>query len=126
MTQLLHQRLAYTSAFFTFALGLWSLWLFIRGRGLSSNFMGALVIGETVLVLEALLGAWRYFAAAQEPGRWVHLLYGVLAALLWPFLYSYSREAKGRVESAMMSAGSFFLWGIVMRAITTAAGPGIG
>ncbi len=126
MTHLLHQRLALTCAFFTFALGLWAVWLFIRGRGLSPNYMGALVIGESLLVVEALLGAWRYLAEAQEPGRWVHLLYGVLAALLWPFLYTFSREAKGRAESAMMAAGSFFLWGIVMRAISTAAGGGIG
>jgi len=126
VSQLLHARLALTCAFFTFALGAWALWLAIRGRGLSPNYMGALVIGETLLVIEALLGAWRYFAVHQEPGRWVHLLYGLLAALLWPFLYSFSREARGRAESAMMAAGSFFLWGIVMRAISTAGGGGFG
>jgi len=124
MSQLLHERLAITCAVFTFALGLWSFALFLRSRSLSSSFMGALVIGEALLAVEVLLGAWRYLAAHQEPGRWVHLLYGILAALIWPFIYSYTRAARGRVESLLMSAGSFFLWGIVMRAITTAAGTG--
>lgn len=119
MSQLLHDRLADSAAFFTFAMAAWAFYRFLRGQGLSSGYLGAIVVGEALLAIEALLGVFRWLVAGVDPARWVHLLYGLLAALIWPFIYTYTREARGRVESLMFAAASLFLWGIVMRAIGT-------
>ena len=119
MSQLLHDRLADSAAFFTFAMAVWAFWRFLRRQGLSSGYLGAVVVGEALLAVEALLGVFRWLVAGVDPARWVHLLYGLLAALIWPFIYTYTREARGRVESLMFAAASLFLWGIVMRAIGT-------
>jgi heme A synthase len=120
MSPLLHERLAVSASFFTFAMALWAFLLFLRGRGLSSGYMGAVVVGEALLIVEALLGAWRWIAGGVDPERWVHILYGVLAALIWPFVFTYTREADGRVESLLFGAASLFLWGLVVRAMSTA------
>ena len=128
MSLLLHDRLADSAAFFVFAMGIWALLLFLRGQGLSSSYLGAVVVGEMLLAFVALLGAYRWLIAGVDPARWVHLLYGILAALIWPFIYTYTREAQGRVESLLFGVASFFLWGLVMRAIGTAellATPGV-
>ena len=119
MSQLLHDRLADSAAFFTFAMAVWAFWRFLRRQGLSCGYLGAVVVGEALLAVEALLGVFRWLVAGVDPARWVHLLYGLLAALIWPFIYTYTREARGRVESLMFAAASLFLWGIVMRAIGT-------
>ncbi len=120
MSSILHDRLADSAAFFVFAMALWALLLFARGRGLSSAYLGAVVVGEMLLVVEVLLGVYRWLIAGVDPARWVHLLYGLLAALIWPFIYTYTRQAEGRVESLLFAVASFFLWGLVMRAIGTA------
>jgi cell shape-determining protein MreD len=126
---ILHSRLAGSAAFFTFAMGVWGVIRFLRGQPLNSSYLGALAIGEGLIVIEALIGAFRLLNTGIQPERWVHFLYGTLAALVWPFLFTYIRQTDAqegaeeldpRVESLLFAAGSFFLWGLVMRAISTA------
>ena len=114
----LHGRLAGSALFFTFVVAVWALWLFLRGKPLNGSFLGAVVVGEGLLLAQSLIGVLLYFNAGM-PQRWVHILYGLLAVLVWPFIYTYTRQAEGRVESLLFSAGSFFLWGILMRASST-------
>ena len=129
MSLIMHSRLASSAAFFTFAMGVWGVMSFLRGQPLDGSYLGAVAIGEGLIVVEALLGAFRMINTGIAPGRWVHFLYGTLAALVWPFLYTYIKQADAmeaseeldpRVESLLFAAGSFFLWGLVMRAISTA------
>jgi hypothetical protein len=116
-----HDRLADTAALFTLAIAVWAFVLAIRGRGLDGNFLGAVLVGEGLLVVEAGLGAARLLIAGAEPGRWVHVLYGLVAVLIWPFLLSYTRGGAQPRDAALFGAASLFLWGIVIRAATTAA-----
>ena len=53
----LHQRLAITAVLFAFALGAWATWDFVRGRGVSPSYWGALVIGEILMVAQGVLGS---------------------------------------------------------------------
>lgn len=126
----IHARLSITAAIFTFVMGAWAVGLFLRNRGVDGNYLGAIVIGELVLAAEALLGVILLF---QRGGllemRWVHVLYGTLAVLIWPFIFTYTRETEARavpprLEAVLFGAGSFFLWGLVMRAISTAVASG--
>jgi heme A synthase len=119
-TALLHDRLATTAAFYAFALAVWAGFLAFRNRGLDGNYLGAVVIGEGLLVCEAALGAWLLFGMGLSPDRAIHFLYGTLALLIWPFLFTYTRSATGSRDAVLFSAGSLFLWGLLLRAATTA------
>lgn len=121
---LLHERLAQTSVFFTFVMAAWAFGLGLRHRGIDGNYLGALVIGEALLVGEAILGLVLLVGAGATPARGIHLLYGVLAVLIWPFLMTITRgeRAGARQEAFLYAAGSLFLWGLVLRAVTTAGG----
>jgi hypothetical protein len=118
---LVHERLATTAAFYALALAVWAGFIAFRRRGLDSNYFGAVLIGEALLLAEALLGAWLLLAVGASPARGIHLLYGVLAVLVWPFLFTYTRSSSGAREAVLFAAGSLFLWGLLLRAASTAA-----
>lgn len=119
----LHATLSRTALFFTAAMGFWSLWLVVRGRGLDGRYMGALVIGEGLIAVQVALG----FALSLQRGwgavRYLHVLYGVLAALMWPFVYTFAPRDGSRREAVMFTATSFFLFLLLARAVTTAVPP---
>jgi len=124
---LVHARLSIAAAVFTFVMGAWGVGLFLRNRGLDGNYLGAVVVGEALLAAQSGIGLILLLARGLQDLRWVHVLYGLLAVLMWPFLYTYTRETPTRdvpprLESILFGAGSFFLWGLVMRAITTSGG----
>ena len=120
---LLHERLANTAMFYAFAMGVWALWLTVRGKGLDGGYLGAVVIGEALLVAQVLLGFVLWAGMGFVDGMWLHLLYGLLTALMWPFVYTFSRGRDGsaRQEAMMFFATSFFLFLMLQRAVETAA-----
>jgi len=59
-----------TVLFYVAIMGLWGLWRFIRKQGIDSNYWGALVIAEVVIVLQGALGAYLWISGAR-------LVYGV-------------------------------------------------
>ena len=119
----LHANLARTTLFYTAAMGVWSLALVVRGRGLDGRYMGALVIGELVLVLDLLLGLSLALDRGWGAVRYLPVLYGVLATLMWPFVYTFAPRDGSRREAVMFSATSFFLFLLRARAVTTAVPP---
>jgi hypothetical protein len=123
MIELFHGRLATTAAFYTLIMGGWAGVTALRGRGLDGSYLGAAVIGELLLVLQALLGVFLALggrtAALERPS--MHILYGVMAVLIWPFLFTFTRGQSGRREAVLFAAGSLFLWGLVLRAAATGA-----
>lgn len=120
MIELLHERLAVTARFYVAALGLWAAWLAVRRQGLSGGYLGALVVGEALLVAEAALGAAMWLAFGGSLGDGLHLLYGILVVLMWPFLFTMTRGSVGRPESISFAAGSFLLLLLLQRAVETA------
>ncbi len=121
MIETLHERLALSARFFVAAMGLWAVWLTVRRQGLSGGFLGALAIGEALLVAEAALGTVLWLALGGDIGGGLHVLYGLLVVLMWPFLYTFTRGGGGgRRESIIFAAGSFFLFLMLQRAVETA------
>jgi len=117
---MVHDRLSVTAALFAFAMAAWAGALAVRGRGIDGGYAGSLLLGEALLLAQAALGAWLWFGSHLRPERgWIHVLYGVLAAIVWPFVLSLEHGSSGRAASVRFAAGSLFLWGLVMRAITT-------
>lgn len=119
----LHANLARTTLFYTAAMGLWSLLLVLRGRGLDGRYMGALVIGEAVIVFQLALGLALSVDLGWSAVRYLHVLYGLLGALMWPFVYTFAPRDGSRREAVMFTATSFFLFLLLARAVTTAVPP---
>jgi hypothetical protein len=125
MTTVVHTRLATTAALYTFAMAAWGFYLAIRGRGLDGSYLGAVLVGELLLLVQSGLGAYLLLVAGESPSRWVHVLYGVVAILVWPFVFTYTREMDDDRAAALFGAASLFLWGIVLRAASTAVPGGL-
>ncbi len=120
LLRILHAGLSNTALLFMLAMGIWGLWNFFRGEGLTGSYGGALVIGEGVMVVEAIIGVALYLGGSSGMGRsWLHTLYGVVAVICLPAAFSFTRGRSSRHEVLTYACVSLFLAGIVNRLQTT-------
>jgi hypothetical protein len=119
----LHGRVATAAFLFALILGVWSLWGYLRGRGVNPNFWGALVIGEGLMVAQAVIGLVLYLQGGQPAdGSFIHILYGVVALIAWPAAYFFTHGNDTRRESLVYALVSLFLVGATLRGIMTGYG----
>lgn len=114
-----HGVLANSVVLYLLLVGLWGLRGYLRHYGVSRNYLGALAIGEAVLLLQALVGAVLLFMG-RVPREELHYLYGVGSALGLPLAYSYLRGREDRRALLVYSLTTLFVFGLAVRAITTA------
>lgn len=115
----IHGRLGFTALYFMVILALWGLWRYLRKQGVDSNYWGALVIGEVLILAQGLLGAYLWIIGAR-PDRSIHILYGIVTALIIPGVYAYTKGDEQR--RVMLIYGSALIVSalLIVRAITTA------
>ncbi len=114
----LHNTIARTAVLFALALCVWAGWNFIRRESISPSYLGALVIGEGLMLGQGALGVLLLLTGAQ-PRDLLHFLYGVLVALAWPAVYIYTHARTSRAEAGWYALVSFFLIGLALRAAMT-------
>lgn len=114
----LHARLGWTLVLLAVVLTVWGLWRYGRGQEVSADYMGALVLSEIVAVLIGLLGL-ALAARAGLPGRWIHILYGLLVVAVWPGVFVYLQGARDRRAMLLYALASLFILGLALRAIGT-------
>jgi len=119
----IHARLGNTALYYLIAMALWGLWRVLRRRGIDSNYWGALVIAEILILLQGGLGATMWLSGLR-PGRTIHLLYGVVGALIIPGVYAYTKGESDRRVMLIYAFALLFGVGILLRAMTTAAAGG--
>lgn len=115
---LLHDRLATTVILFFAIAGLWGLFEFARGGALSGSIVGILIIGQALVMVQGLLGVVLY-VAGYRPSTIVHVLYGVTAVIVLPFLWSYVRDRAPRQGLLLYSLVALFIVGLAIRGMTT-------
>ena len=118
----IHGVLSNTTWVFFLVIGLWGLFRAIRGQSVNGNYLGAAFIGQSLFVLQAVLGAILWIgggnASLQRPG--IHLLYGVFALVFLPFIYiSVLRGDDTNRAQWVLAFTTLFLFGIALRLITT-------
>jgi hypothetical protein len=119
----IHAGLARTASLFLAVLAVWAILLRIRTRPLDSNWYGAAVIGEILLIAQFLLGwvLFFQFGGGALPRPYLHILYGLVAVIALPAGYAYfSRLEDEGVKTVAMAVTCIFLWGIVSRATNVA------
>lgn len=118
---LIHERLATSMLLFLAVAGLWGLGSYLLRRGMSPSYWGILAVGELLILAQAIAGVALWMDGAR-PARTIHLLYGVVAAIVLPGYYAYSRGQDDRRTALNYGLICLFLIGISLRAIGTATG----
>ncbi len=116
----LHASLANTMILFMLVCSIWGFIEFLRG-GLSGSLSGALVLGEGLIFLQGALGIILYLAGAR-PANGFHWLYGASALVTLPFIYGLVRNQPVRIQVLWLAFGTFFIFGLSIRGITTGGG----
>jgi hypothetical protein len=115
---LVHDRLATTVLLFMAAVGVWGLVSYFRGESLGGSLSGALVIGQLLVVVQGAFGAALYLDG-MRPATQVHLLYGMTAVLVLPFVWSYVKDRHPRQALLFYSLVALFIAGLAIRGMTT-------
>ena len=118
----LHSVLSRTTWLFFLALGLWGLWRGIRRQSVDGSYLGALIVGELLFVVQAILGVILWFQAARPSRGGIHVLYGVFALVFLPFMFAYLQGDDSNRAQWVYAFVTLFLFGIALRAIETAVG----
>lgn len=114
-----HAILANTVILYLLLVGLWGLGGYFRGYRLTPNYKGALIIGELALLAQALVGVTLLLLGWPLRDA-MHLLYGLGAPLGLPLAYTYVRERDDRQALLVLSLTALFVFGLALRAMTTA------
>ncbi len=118
----IHDRLSITVLLFMLAVGLWALWSYLRGEGVTGSLWGALVVGEILIVVEGLLGATLYFGGYRPVRSAIHILYGIVLMMSLPAAFSFTRGRGTRAETLIYAIIALFLAGVSIRARLTGGG----
>jgi len=114
----LHGRVATAIVLYLSVVGLWGLFLGVRGFGPTPNFIGALVIFEVAAIAQGLLGVTLLFS--RSPSESLHVLYGFALAMAIPLAATLVRGRPPRAVSFAFGFMALFAAGLALRGITTA------
>jgi hypothetical protein len=94
----IHGWLGNTAGYYAIIMVLWGVWRFVRKQAIDSEYWGALVIEEGLILLHGLMGAGIYFIGQKWDTQPIHIIYGVASALLLPAIYGITRGKKDRKQ----------------------------
>jgi hypothetical protein len=120
----LHARLLFTILLFFGALTLWGVVGYLRGQPISGGYRGALAIGELLMLAQFIIGVLLLIGGRQPAREAVHILYGLVAIIMLPGTFAYTRGRDSRWEQLIYAAVCLFLCGIALRALETGKVPG--
>ncbi|MBA3534809.1 MAG: hypothetical protein H0T73_23095 [Ardenticatenales bacterium] len=112
----LHLQLATMATIFTLLLALWGFLRYMQGQGVDGSYLGAVVIGEGLLVVQGALGGLMMGAGAQPARPAIHILYGLVALLSFPALYAFTQGRDSRREMLLWALIALFVFGVTIRA----------
>jgi CDP-diglyceride synthetase len=115
----IHGNLANAALIYFAILAVWGLIRFARRQGLGSNYWGALVIAELLILAQGSLGAYLWYSGLR-PARGIHILYGLVSALTIPAVYIYTKGREERREILIYAVVALVTVGLILRATTTA------
>jgi hypothetical protein len=114
-----HAGLANACVIFSLLIGGYGFWRYFRREGVGGNFWSILAAGELLYLAQGVVGVLM-FLSGLSPGRFVHILYGILMVIVLPGAYAYTRGKDQRREALVYGLVGLFLAGVALRAITTA------
>lgn len=121
LTQI-HSSIANACLIFSLIIAAYGLWRYLRGgeRAIDGSFWGALAAGELLYVAQTIIGVVLLIVGLRPARLAVHILYGVVLAIVIPAAYAMTRGRDGRPQALMYAFIGLFLAGITLRAMSTA------
>lgn len=101
--------------------GLWGLVAYFRGGRVTPSYTGALLLGEVVIAVQGVLGMI-LVVLGLLPRDLMHFLYGVASLLALPVTFTYLKGRTDREAQLVYSLVALFVFGLAIRALTTAGG----
>ncbi|MDH5506024.1 MAG: hypothetical protein OEZ02_02250 [Anaerolineae bacterium] len=118
----IHGRLANTAMLYFGLIALWGFWRFFRKQGVDSNYWGALVIAEVLLVGQVLLGTYLWFSGLRPERGFMHILYGIVSLSMIPGAFIYTKGEDDRPEVLVYGTATIIAVGLLFRAVYTGLG----
>jgi hypothetical protein len=119
---LIHTQLSQTIWIFFLILGLWGLFRAIRGQGVDGSYMGAMIIGQVLYLVQGALGGilWLNGNMVVVERPFMHILYGSFALVFMPFVFMvWLKGDDSNRGQWVMAFTVLFMFGIALRAATT-------
>lgn len=113
-----HQGFFTVVVIYAALIGLWGLFLYVRGSNPSSGYIGAIVIMEGIAIVQGLIGL-AVVISGHRPHDPLHYVYGVVAVVVLPAAYFFSDNASERKDSLIFGLAGLLLVGIAIRAAAT-------
>ncbi len=114
-----HARLSNTILLYVLLMAIWGFWRFFRKQGVDSNYWGAIVISEALILVQGALGVVMALGGLVPARGWTHILYGVVGVIALPAVYLYTRGRGDRRDILLYAAVFLFDVGIFLRASFT-------
>ncbi len=115
-----HATLANACLLFSLIIAGYGFLLYLRRRGVDSNFWGTLAAGELLFLAQGVLGVILFASGLRAARTLVHVLYGIVLVISIPGAYAVTRGRDTRREVLIYAVIGLFLAGIALRAMYTA------
>lgn len=115
---LIHDRLSNAVIFFMLAIGAWGFVSYVRGEELGGSLGGSFIIGQGLLMGQALLGVILLLDGGRALES-LHYVYGTVMVLLLPFAYTFVYDRYPRPGLLLCSTVALFIGALAFRAIVT-------
>lgn len=119
----MHAHLLFTIVLCFGSLALWGLVNAIRRQAVSGGFICGLWIGELLLIAQFLIGMVLLLSGLRPYQTVMHILYGVISAIVLPVALAYSRDRSIGQQQLILAMTCLLLCGITLRALATGRGP---
>ena len=115
-----HSRLALTTILYAVIMVVWGFYRYIRNRQIDSNFLGAMVISEVLILIQAGFGMYLYISGIGHLDRgYMHILYGIVAVLAVPAVFLFFKGDDARRMNLIYGLIYIFQAGILIRSMVT-------
>ena len=114
-----HDRLAFAILLYVMILFIWGLWRIIRKLNVDGNFRGALVIAESLILGQGVLGIILVIIGLTPERGGMHFLYGVVGALGIPLVFTFNKVRNDPSVMLVSTAVLFFIAVIFVRSMST-------
>ena len=115
----IHDRLSVTILLYMIILLLWGLWRYMKKTQLDGSYLGALVIAETLILIQGVLGIGLLILGLQPDRVAMHILYGIVGTLGIPLIFAITKGQKSDKGNLFFVAVLFLNIVLIFRSLAT-------
>lgn len=115
----IHDRLSITILLYMIILLVWGFWRYIKKTQLGGSYLGALIIAESLVLIQGALGVLLYMSDLEPERGVMHVLYGIVGALGIPLIFTITKGQTTNRVNLLYVAILFLNIVIIFRSLAT-------